>query len=188
MSGRVVPGMPARARRAATESRRDRDWLLWLARFRFVTAADLAARFGVSEQQARARVRRLQAAGLLGCTRAHVGQPFAIYMTPHGAAVLGLPGRFRVPRAGVQRKHELAIVRFVAALERRAPGLAVLTERECRRREAETSERFSVDVLGPGRRARRWPDAVVQLPRRRAAVEFEFTTKSKERLRQIVGA
>jgi len=61
----------------------------------------------------------------------------------------------------------------------------VLTERECRQREAaEPADRFSVDVAG----ARRWPDVVVDAVDGRRAFEIEFASKGTARLRQIVGA
>jgi hypothetical protein len=55
----------ARGRRQHVEADRDREWLRWIGRFRFVTADLLALRFGVSVQQARNRVRRLARDGLV---------------------------------------------------------------------------------------------------------------------------
>jgi hypothetical protein len=51
--------------RAQAEHERDRQWLGWIGRFRFVTVAELALRFAVSRQQAQARIRHLGRAELL---------------------------------------------------------------------------------------------------------------------------
>lgn len=182
----VVPGMPARKRRGHVEAVRDREWLVWISRFRFVTVAELAMRFGVSPQQARQRVRRLREARLVACVRDHQDQAAAIYLTPHGIATLGLRRRLKPPRTNLHRTHELAIAAFVAELEIRAPGLKVLTERECRLAELDGEGRFSIPVVGRGRHAKHWPDAVVLATIGPVAIEFEFTLKSKQRLRHIV--
>src|SRR5690349_7643973 len=126
-----------RRRRGTAEAARDREWLRWIGRFRFVTARLLAARFGVSEQQANVRIRRLTAAGLVSRTAGGIGQAYAVALTRRGARLVGLPER-RAPRTDAQREHELAIVDLVGRLERRLGREAVgrvLTERECRERQ-----------------------------------------------------
>jgi hypothetical protein len=86
----------------------------------------------------------------------------------------------------VQREHEAAIVWLVTQLERDAgAGVRVLTERECRRREGDGVDRYSVDVVDAGSR-RRWPDVVVERGGERRAVEIEFAPKGSSRLAAIV--
>jgi hypothetical protein len=43
----------------------DRELMLWMTRFAFTTVAVLSARWGVSEQRMRARLRRLETTGLV---------------------------------------------------------------------------------------------------------------------------
>jgi hypothetical protein len=87
-----------RGRRVRVEAERDRQWLLWIGRFRFVTAELLALRFGVSVQNPRLRLRRLQAARLVSLHRTHLAEPFVAVLTPHGASTVGYPRRQREPR------------------------------------------------------------------------------------------
>ena len=160
--------------------------LAWIGRFRFVTPEAIAERFGVSWQRANARVRRLERLGLVGCSRDHVSQPRAVFLTGRGFELLGQPRR-RAPRAQVQREHEAAIVWLVTQLGRDATaGVRVLTERECRRLEAaDERRRYSVELDD---RARRWADVVVERGDRRRAIEIEIAPKGTTRLAQIVAA
>ncbi len=185
----IDPGCVGRCAWEADETRRDVEVLVWVGRFRFVTAQAISRRFLVSWQRANARVRRLERHGLLGGEREHVSQPRAIYLTGRGHELLGWPRR-RAPRAQVQREHEDAIVALVTDLELHAPdGFEVLTERECRQLEAAGEARYSVDAFaGRGSQRRRWPDVVVQAPGGRRAIEIEFAPKGTQRLRQIVHA
>ncbi|HEX8084428.1 MAG TPA: winged helix-turn-helix domain-containing protein [Solirubrobacteraceae bacterium] len=162
--------------------------LAWVGRFRFVTPQAISERFGVSWQRANARVRRLERLGLVGCERAHVSQPRAVFLTGRGHELLGWPRR-RAPRAQVQREHEAAIVWLVTRLEREAAEtVRVLTERECRRFEADGDERYSVDVGSADGFRRRWPDVVVEIGGARRAIEVEFAAKGSARLAAIVAA
>ncbi len=181
----VLPEAVGRCSWDVHQARTDVAALAWIGRFRFVTAEALSARFGVSWQRANARVRRLERLGLVGCSRDHVSQPRAIFLTGRGFELLGQPRR-RAPRARVQREHEAAVVWLVTQLEREArAGLRVLTERECRRLEAADARRASV-MLDDGRR--RWADVVVESVNRRQAIEIEFSPKGSSRLAQIVAA
>ena len=180
----VDPGLVGRCEWEVEQARRDVDVLAWVGRFRFVTPQAIAARFGVSWQQANARVRRLQRLGLLGGEREHVSQPRAVFLTGKGHELLGWPRR-RAPRAQVQREHEAAIVWLVTELERADPHAAVLTERECRRLDDADEPRYSVDVED---RRRRWPDVVIDSKHARRAIEIEFAPKGSDRLRRIVEA
>lgn len=97
------------------------------------------------------------------------------------------PRRTGPPRLG----HELAIVKRVIAVEAHfaaaGGGGRVMTERDLRRAEAQGEGRFHVEVLDPrGRRRRRWPDYVVDVPAGLTAVELEFSSKAAVRLKSIV--
>ena len=175
-----------RLRRGHVEAARDREWLAWISRFRFVTAAVLAQRFDVSTRQANARVARLAHDGLVVVHREFVGQASAIYLARAGSTLLGQPPR-RAPRPDTQREHELAIARLVADLERGDSPRAfeVLTERECRRREADGERGFSVELLAAGR-PKRWPDLVLQGSSRKDAIELELAPKTTDRLTTIL--
>lgn len=186
----VDPGLVGRCSWDVGETRRDVELLMWVGRFRFVTAQAISRRFEVSWQRANARVRRLEKLGLLGYERAHVSEPRALFLTGRGHELLGWPRR-RAPRAQTHREHEEAIVWLVTELERDADAATVvLTERECRQAEAGgVLPRYSVDVHGSeGRDKRRWPDLVVESPQGRRAIEIEFAPKGTSRLRAIVGA
>jgi ribosomal protein S25 len=189
-----VTGKGMSAERAATrqrwgkvEAEKDRRWLAWIGRFRFVTAELLGLRFGVNLPNARKRVRRLEAAGLVGVHRT-MGQPSAIVLTPKGAQHVDMPRRLRQPRPDLHREHELAIVETVAKLElAAAAGVEVLTERDCRQRTAEGRERYSVEVADDrGRATDRWPDVVLLAPAGKVAIEIEFAPKHSERLARIL--
>jgi hypothetical protein len=182
----VEPDSLGRCSWEVEEARRDVEVLAWIGRFRFVTAEAIGERFGVSWQRANARVRRLERLGLVGCSREHVSQPRAVFLTGRSHELLGQPRR-RAPRAQVQRDHEAAIVWLVTQLELEADGaVRVLTERECRRLEAADHRgRYSVELLD---RQRRWADVVVERDGRRRAVEIEFAPKGSARLARIVEA
>ncbi|RKQ90472.1 hypothetical protein C8N24_0276 [Solirubrobacter pauli] len=162
--------------------------LEWVARFRFVTAAATAEQFGVDVVNARRRLKRMEQAKLLGVMRSGGTAPI-FYVASAGRQLLGLPWR-AAPRGDLQRAHELAIVDQVTRFERHAAeGVRVLTERECRRAEADGAGQFHVTVRGEGPRglAERWPDIVlVDSQDRRVAVELEFSPKHTARLQRIV--
>ena len=177
-----------RRRRAYVEAARDREWLEWIGRFRFVTSSVLALRFGVSVRQANARVARFAHDGLVVVHREFVGQASAIYLSRAGCTFLGQRPR-KAPRPDMQRAHELAIATLAARLElTEGPGeMYVFTERECRRREADGEKGFSVRLLGPEEQLR-WPDLVLYNARVRNAIELERAPKTTKRLRAIVEA
>ena len=170
------------------EAARDREWLEWIGRFRFVTSAVLALRLGVSVRQANARVARLAHDGLVVVHREFVGQASAIYLSRTGCTFLGQRPRKSL-RPDMQRAHELAIARLAARLELTdGPGeMYVLTERECRRLEADGEKGFSVRLPGPKDQLR-WPDLVLRNARVRDAIELERAPKTTKRLRAIVEA
>jgi hypothetical protein len=85
----VDPGVFGRCGWEVEQARRDVEVLARIARFRFVTPQAITERFGVSWQQANARVRRLRRVGLVGCQRQHVSQPQAVFVTGRGHELLG---------------------------------------------------------------------------------------------------
>ena len=176
-----------RERWGKVEAARDRDVLVWIGRFRFVTTDVLARRFGVSAQRMRARVRRLEQRGHVQRVARLPNQAAVIYLTPRGSAEIG-SRRHRPPRPDTHRAHELALTELVCQLEQAArPGLEVLTERDARDREATSQRRYSVDVTDEqGRRAKRWADVLITSPTRTVAMELEFAEKSSARLRGIL--
>ena len=54
-----------RARHGAREAERDREFLVWIDRFRYTSVELLAMRFGVAAQNVRVRLKRLEAGGLV---------------------------------------------------------------------------------------------------------------------------
>jgi len=67
-----------------TEAEVDRRVLVWIGRFRFVTAALVAERFGVSVQMTGKRLARLEDAGMLTRERATHAEQYAVFLTPAG--------------------------------------------------------------------------------------------------------
>src|SRR4051812_40350206 len=177
-------------RRVEREEAFDLGLLAWSARFAFVTAATAAARWGVSEQRMRARLRRLEREGWVRRFRLGPNEPVRVVVTELGAERVGLV--VRTPRGREPLGHELAVIKRVLAIERyfaeRRQGARVLTERDMRREEArEGGSAWWVEVVHPhGRRGRRWADYVVDSPDGRTAVELEFSLKATRRLRSIV--
>jgi predicted ArsR family transcriptional regulator len=84
----VLPEL-GRQRWEQQDTDRDVELLVWISRFRFVTAEVVAERFGITVQRVRAGLKRLEAAGLLASWRGHVSQAEAFWITSHGGAVLG---------------------------------------------------------------------------------------------------
>src|SRR4051794_17358025 len=132
----------AASKRQRTDERRwaeqpgDRELLEWVARFRFVGAAQVAKRFAVSERRARSRLARLAACGLVLAHQPHASAVKLYALSKRGFEAIGHIRR-REPRWEVQAEHDLQIAALVAELELAVPpGLVVLTDRECRRREA----------------------------------------------------
>jgi hypothetical protein len=176
-----------RQRWGKVEGEKDRQWLAWMGRFRFVTSELMGLRFGVSDRKARKRLMRLVNDGLVGVHRSF-GTTSVYVLTPRGAQHVDMPRRLRTPRPDLHREHELAIVESVAKLElAAAPGVEVLTERDCRQRTAEGPERFNVEVADDrGRSSDRWPDIVLLTPNGKVAIEIEFAPKHSARLARIL--
>jgi hypothetical protein len=189
--GLVRPEVIGRQRWETQSTAGDVLLLVWISRFRFVTAEAVGERFGISVQRSRARLRRLERVGLLGSSRGHVSQAKAFWITGRGREVIGQRRR-RPPQVTQAREHEEAIVALAtrAELDPRMAGGRVLTERECRAREWSTAldrGRYSVEVHGADRGDRtRWPDLVMEVDGCRTAVEIEFSPKYAPRLAAIV--
>ena len=180
----------ARARRWEREADFDRELLAWMSRFAFTTAAVLSERWGVSEQRMRARLRRLEGAGLVRRRREGPNEPLRVVVTERGGVALG--ESVRTPRGLEPLGHELAVIKRVIAIERHfaehGPSEArVLTERDMRRDQRRADgHAWSVEVIRErGRRGRRWADYAVESPEGRTAVELEFSLKGTSRLRSI---
>ena len=164
---------------------RDRRWLLWVAGFRFVSVAQLARRFEVSEAIVYRRLSVWRHLGVAGHRRPLRELAGAVWVTPRGGRLLGV-GELRAPALSmVSFRHELAVCELAVDYER--PGRAVLTERAMRRsqRDGDTDWSVPVNYRGAGRR---WPDLAVQEPGGWVAVEVEFAPKRSERLRAILDA
>jgi DNA-binding MarR family transcriptional regulator len=164
----------------------DRELMLWMTRFAFSTVSVLSECWGVSEQRMRARVRRLEAAGLVQRRRDGPREPARVVLTERGGTELGLS--VRTARAREPLGHELAIIERVIAIERHfaehgPAGARVLTERDMRRAAREHPGRpWTVGVIRErGRRGQRWADYAVETPEGRTAVErrlLDACTKS----------
>ena len=131
---------------------------------------------------------RLAGEGWLELVDGGVGQERVAYLSRRGCRALGAWER-KPPPIGIQREHELAIIGLVLDLERAAGDDGeVLTERECRRRQAQELERFSVPLTTAGGAAgERWPDVVYRTSGRRSAIEIEIAPKTTARYESIVG-
>ncbi len=184
---RAKDGM--RRSRARVEAIRDQEAMRWMARFRFVTAVELAERFAVTERAMRARMVRLEQQGLVRVDRAP-NRAMSASLSHAGYGALALPPR-NAPRVDSQREHELAIAWQVAHFERQQnPRVEILTERECRAREQAGLGPFHIRAAGErsgGTRGQRWPDLVMIVDQTtRIAIELEFTAKHLRRLQRII--
>jgi hypothetical protein len=178
-------------RRCDRERELDLAMMAWSARFAFATCSTLAWRWGVSEQKMRKRVRRLEREGLMRRMQDGRNQPARVVVTERGGDACGLT--IRTARGLESLGHEIAVIKRVMAIEayfadHGPAGARVLTEREMRREQRrDDGPMWSVRVLLPhGRRAKRWPDYVVQSPAGTTAVELEFSLKATRRLRSIL--
>jgi hypothetical protein len=159
--------------------------LEWVARFRFVGAAQVASRFVVSERRARSRLARLTACGLVLSHQPHASAVKLYALSKRGFEAIGHIRR-RPPRWEVQAEHDLQIAALVAGLELAAPGLEVFTDRECRRREADGDGTYSVDCQLRSGTRRRWPDVVIEGNEATVAVELEIAAKTTKHLLAIL--
>lgn len=163
--------MVQRGRSGAAEDERDRQVLGWVARFPGVTAELIACRFGVSRQRANARLRRLEAAGLV-IRRGDFFQELYVSVTRRGFTALGLPRRR--PPAGTHGRHEQLVEAWlVVHLE--LAGARVMTRREMRDDDVAA---YSLAIRRPQRAAQmHLPVAVVLDGDRPIAVDIAWNAR-----------
>ena len=181
---------------------RDREIVRWIGRHRFVTAAQVAERFGVGRSQCYARLTGLVRLGLLNHERLLHGEP-GVYLATRSGLELA---EVRLPTAAVDLRtyeHDLKLVTLITELEQARRG-AIWTERELRAVDTPSSQpaghyapRYAV-LLGSGNQLRltpsgapriHFPDAVIDdRAGHRTAIELERTVKGRSRLRQILRA
>lgn len=181
-----LPELVQRRSHHTEEAARDRAFLEWIVRFRFVEADVLAMRFDVSRQQVNARLRRLESAGLVIRRAERTSAPWTIAVSRKGMQALGLPAE-RAAQTTLQRDHELNLAHMVARHERATDPRAMRTERQSRRLERLTKTRYSADTTDPKQgQARRWPGLVLEDDTRRIAIELELTPKGASRIERIL--
>ena len=187
LAGELVDRV-GRGRGGLAEGLVDLRLLEWADRFRFVTADRAARHLGVSERAARGRCSLLVRAGLLRSISRGAGTRAVLYPSHTTTRLLGSAQR-TPPRPGPEIRHELAVIDTVHVLDGSEHELAVLTERECRRRQAAGDGQFGVPLpqSTSGRARERWPDLVLTREGARPlAVEIELTDKHTPRLTSIM--
>jgi len=148
---------------------RDKEIIRLINRFGCLTAAQVAAAFGMSERVAYRRLQKMVEARYLKYRRPLSGAGIYIAGVRGLEAVDAELGRFQVHLATLE--HNLAVADVAILLLRRYPGARWVTERELRR---EAGQRFGVGWQG------HVPDGLLVLPGgREVAVEYENTTKSR---------
>ena len=96
-----------------------RDWeiLGWVARFRFVTVAQIAARFEMKPPRVYRRLDAWRELGMAGHGRPYRDVAGAVWVTPRGGRALGL-GELRTPSLELASyRHEVAVGDLVVCLE-----------------------------------------------------------------------
>lgn len=176
-----------RPRAARRITPRDEQLLAWLARQRFATAPQIAARFGIGVNRCARRLGELAAAGLVDRQQPFLA-PSVYLVTPAGLGVAdsGLPP----PRLDLRTfRHDRGVTELVVAFE--LQGERLVTEREMRSAEASGETRYSarlVDTAADLPR-RHFPDLVlVRAGGGAVAVELELTSKRTRRLKAILRA
>lgn len=181
---------------------RDREILRWIGRLRIVSAAHVAARFGLGRAVAYSRLGGLVSLGLLDHQRIFHAVPGVYLATKAGLATVHLG----MPPARVDLRtyhHDLELSCLVLELEREFGAASVVTEREMRVRDAPVSDapaeypafavplgrgRGQLQLTPAGHPRLHFPDAAVRLHGRDSvlAVELERTAKGRARLRRIL--
>lgn len=171
----------AGGKRTDQVSARDVEVLDFIVRFGLVSRAAVAAWAATGRSVTFARERRLREAGLIEVGSQFWGGERLIVPTAAGVRLSGFghlgPARF----SGSSARHEAAVARLAAQMERQ--GRRVLSEREVIARERVEGRRlFSLEVEG-GRRFHRC-DLLGTGEEARApeAIEVELTAKGTERL------
>lgn len=168
---------PRKRLRGFRLTERDRVIAGFVDRLGYVTAEQVAVRFGLSQRMS---WRRLQALGENGLLRS--------------ARLLDGPGVYYTPKTAKPKvrdlEHTMAVNWVVVRLE--LGGLEVVTERTMRQAERAghpggwTIPMTCSYILDHQRTHR--PDLVVRTPGARIPVEVELTRKSRRRLKELMGA
>ena len=155
---------------------RDLDLVGWVNGFGFVDVEAVCLLWGVSYEAARRRLAKLVGAGLFEAERSMLDGRKVFWPTREGVE---LAGDELGPIKGVRwvtSGHDLAIVALAVRLERETGG-RFEAERRLRRRQGLSG------VGVPGH----VPDGVLHIEGKRpVAVEVEFSTKPKRRLKEII--
>jgi len=176
---------------------RDREILTLLAEHRVMVVPQLALAFAdLSARALQARVRRLAEGRLLRSQSIFEGRPAAVWIT--GAGLRAVESRLAAPRVSLQEyRHDIGVGWLYLAARQGVFGTLtdLRLERELR------SDDRRADREGPhagigvgtfargGRPSRHYPDLLMTAATgHRVAVELELTTKSADRLRQIMRA
>lgn len=168
-----------------------------LARWRCMTAGQLAGWFGVSEFVVYRRLRVLRRHGLVEYERPFQHEPGVFLITSAGLGVVRC--ELPVPRLDLRtHRHDLLVVDAAIELRVERAELSVVTEREMRsrdRREDRPEDTPTLGVAYPGCGPSgylrvHYPDLALldAVGRRRVGVEAELTSKGRRRLEQILTA
>lgn len=177
---------------------RDMEWLGWLGRWRFATAAQVSVHFEQLGQSAPVRVveRRMRAArelGLVESQRVLHEVSSVHWLTRDGMSLVGVTGSVFEPKLA-QFSHDLAVTDLAAWWLRYRPEWRIVTERELRRGSGKSGEpapenAWAVTLPEFGVSNRRvYPDLIVIDPQERVyALEMEFSRKDGRRLQRLMG-
>jgi len=177
--------------------RDEQQFLGVLARWRCLTAAQVAGWLDLSELIVYRRLRVLRGHGLVEYARPFAHEPGVFLITTAGLGVLR--SELPAPRLDLRtHRHDLLAVSAAVALRDERPDLVVVSEREMRsldRREDRDPDAPLLGVAYPGFGPSgfprlHYPDLALadRDGRRRVAVEVELTSKGRRRLEQILTA
>jgi hypothetical protein len=188
-------------RNGALVTDRDRALLTFVAQHRLVLTSHIQVLLLISQDAARARLRTLRTAGLLGGERFFHGQPPCWWITRKGLALIG--SRLPPPRIDLSSyRHDVGLGWIWLAAQRGAfgPLREVVCERTMRSRDGglaqaaragpEPEEPFGVRLggVGPaGRERLHYADLLMITPGGgRIGVELELSTKERARRERIL--
>jgi DNA-binding transcriptional ArsR family regulator len=173
---------------------RDRELLAFAAEQRFVLAAQLARRLGVTARTAGRRVAALRAAGLLRAERPFAHETPAYRITRAGLRAIASPRPLPRPIDPALYRHDVGVTWLAAAAA--GGGFGELREINGERRMRSEDGRRGAGAPEPAHgvrigagEARHFPDLVlVTAAGHRIAVELELTTKEPARRERILAA
>ncbi|GIK77340.1 MAG: hypothetical protein BroJett022_10300 [Actinomycetes bacterium] len=189
ITGRDAPEYVAAA---ADGSSAVRDWEIvrWIGRMGAVTVDQIRARFGLGRTAGYRRVAACASAGLVERVETLRGQPSLIRATKAGLRFTGLELRIAQVRPELVG-HWIACGDVALALEREFGAAAVVSEREIRVVEADTTRPLASAIVGErpdGTEIRHRADLAVLRKGETVAIEVELTAKAPRRLEAIVRA